>query len=313
MGTLSGLGQVSPQLLRYVRLVECDIVQADDRVHGRPDLMAHVAQEGSLGLAGLFRCGQGFAQGLLLRQGLPGLGIHVREARAHTVHQMVRPVFRMTHAREAHGLPGFLSVHADHVSIGNHQVFFQSLPDMVRLDKLQEVLPVWFQDIFVTVCGHRLQIVESLSRPEAVQVSPCLVAHTPVLIQFQIVHAPVVGCQCRNQLALFLLLGLLRQQLILKGQSLFHLLVPCPVFRIGGFFFQLQLRILPDLADDEREQARQCQCCQQGLNQAAGDDPVRNGADPVADHFLTDQIGQEPVRVLHGHIAEHFPRAVVVE
>ena len=228
--------------------------------------MAHVAQEGSLGLAGLFRCGQGFAQGLLLRQGLPGFGIHVREARAHTVHQMVRPVFRMTHAREAYGLPGFLSVHADHVSIGNHQVFFQSLPDMVRLDKLQEVLPVWFQDIFVTVCGHRLQIVESLSRPEAVQVSPCLVAHTPVLIQFQIVHAPVVGCQRRNQLALFLLLGLLRQQLILKGQPLFHLLVPCPVFRLGSFFFQLQLRILPDLADDKREQACQCQCCQHGLN-----------------------------------------------
>ena len=51
-------------------------IQTDDHVHGRTDFVAHVGQEGTLGLIGLLRGAQGFA----LRHGIPHFGIDVHHA-----------------------------------------------------------------------------------------------------------------------------------------------------------------------------------------------------------------------------------------
>ena len=50
------LQQVFFDSVGNIRLVEGNVVQADDGVHGRADLVAHVGEESRLGLAGLLCC-----------------------------------------------------------------------------------------------------------------------------------------------------------------------------------------------------------------------------------------------------------------
>ena len=54
-------GQV-PALLRFQWRVQQQVGEADDRIHRRADFMAHVGQEGGLGLGGGFGAGLGLAQ-----------------------------------------------------------------------------------------------------------------------------------------------------------------------------------------------------------------------------------------------------------
>ena len=53
--------QIAPGLLGGLRVIQGDVVQADDGIHRRPNLMAHAGQEGRLCLIGLLGRHQGIA------------------------------------------------------------------------------------------------------------------------------------------------------------------------------------------------------------------------------------------------------------
>ena len=65
------------------------------------------------------------------------------------------------------------------------------------------------------------------------------------------------------------------------------------------------------MCNDKTEHDQKCGYSQNRLDQTAPDGSVGNGANPVTDHTLPDQIGQQPVGTLHGDIAQRFPDAVV--
>ena len=48
--------EMIPGRFGNVRIIQSDIIQTDDRIHRRSDLMGHVGKESCLGLAGIFRC-----------------------------------------------------------------------------------------------------------------------------------------------------------------------------------------------------------------------------------------------------------------
>ena len=58
----------------FLSIVKRDAVQADDRVHGRADLVAHVGEEGGLGPVCLLRDGQRVLQRPVLCHGTAHLG-----------------------------------------------------------------------------------------------------------------------------------------------------------------------------------------------------------------------------------------------
>ena len=66
IGGISDFPQIILGLLRCFGIVQCDVVQTNDGVHRRPDLMAHVGQECSLGFVRLLRRIEGVAQCLAL-------------------------------------------------------------------------------------------------------------------------------------------------------------------------------------------------------------------------------------------------------
>ena len=131
------------------------------------------------------------------------------------MHGMVVPVLRMPYAREPNRFVGFLPVHADHVAVRNHPAFLQPLPDIVRLHKAKEILPVPGQDVLIAVGGHRLQIIKALPCVEAGQIGTGLITDPLVFIQLHIIHAAVIGGQGGDHLLLLLPLRLLRKQLFL--------------------------------------------------------------------------------------------------
>ena len=47
------------------------------------------------------------------------------------------------------------------------------------------------------------------------------------------------------------------------------------------------------------------------MKEAALNDPVGDGSDPVGDNALPDQVSQHPVSLLHGHIDQGLPDSVV--
>ena len=139
LGGAANLLQILPCLRRGIRIVECDIVQTDDGVHRRADLMAHVGEESRLCPARLFRCGQRVAQRKLLRHVLSRLEVHIGKARADVVHRVVLPLSGMAHSGEPDHLIGFLIMPVDFIGIGDDPLGLQSLFDVFRLYELQEL------------------------------------------------------------------------------------------------------------------------------------------------------------------------------
>ena len=104
-GRCTDLFQMVPGLLRRIRIIECDVVQADDGIHGRADLMAHIGQERGLGPVGLL-CGlQGIAERLSAVELVSGLLIHIGKTGADIADSLVLPFLRGTHSGKLHDLP----------------------------------------------------------------------------------------------------------------------------------------------------------------------------------------------------------------
>ena len=73
LGGVADLDQLLAGLCREVRIVQGDIVQADNGVHRRPDLMAHIGEEGGLGPVGSLCRLQSGTQRLVSGHGLAHL------------------------------------------------------------------------------------------------------------------------------------------------------------------------------------------------------------------------------------------------
>ena len=104
-----------------------------------------------------------------------------------------------------------------HIPPGDDPPFQQLRFDIFYLDKAQELLTVFLLDVRVRVSGYGGDITEMVSHVKAiVDVAVRLIAHARVVVQIQIVDAPIVGGQGGDQAGLLLLLLLLGEQLLLE-------------------------------------------------------------------------------------------------
>ena len=156
----ANLQQVFFDCVGNIRLVEGNVVQADDGVHGRADFVAHVGEESRLGLAGLLCCRERIRKRLLLLEARARFGIDVGEARPDIVDDSVISVFGVADSSEAHRLVGLIAVDVDHVAIRDDVIVLKSLAYGFGLNEVQEFLAVLLQDVMVAVFGHGFEIVE---------------------------------------------------------------------------------------------------------------------------------------------------------
>ena len=255
---------------RRIRVVQGDAVQTDDGVHGGADLMAHVGQECGFCLAGLLRGRQRITESLLLLHGVAGIRIHIHEAGAHTVDLLRVLIARMVNAGKADGLITFFSVALHHISMRNDALPFQPFADGVRLDEAQKLLPILIFYILIGISRHSGEIGKMLPHLKArrVQIRVCLVANALILIQFQIINAPVVGSQSRDHLVLLFPMPFLLQQLFLQRKTVLQFLLLYTVFRFGGLLFQ-QKPVAPfGLTNDKTKHHQHRSDGQNGLKDA---------------------------------------------
>ena len=155
-------------LLRSLRIIHCQIIEAYDRVHRRPYLMAHVGEESALGEVSLLRIDKSIAESLTLRKSPSRLGVHIGKTRPDMVDVIVDSPVRACDARESDDLVGLSSVTFDHVCIGNDSLSGQPLSDGFRLYESEKVLPVLFGYILIGISSNRFQIRKLLPDLKAV-------------------------------------------------------------------------------------------------------------------------------------------------
>ena len=229
MGGRADLFQRLPGLRGKIRIVQGNIVQADDGVHGRTDLVAHAGKERRFSPVRLFRCSQRVIQRLGGFHILPGFRIHIGKAEAHRMYDVVVPVFRMAYAGNLGHLIGFLPVPAHHIPERNDPLLFQRFPDRVRIGKTQVLLPVGLCHIFIGIFGYGGKVRETFPHLKAVfDIGMVLVTDPFVFVQFDIIDAPVVGGQRRNQLILPFPQQLLSLELLLQRLPVPHVFIYVP-------------------------------------------------------------------------------------
>ena len=234
--------QILPGFSRKALIPQRQAVQADDRVHRRPDLMAHIGQKRCFGLVGLFRRGQRLRERLVLFHGVPHLRVDHGQPQPDGVHDMVVPVFRVPHAGHPDHLVVFLSAPLRQIAVGDDQVILQRLAHIIRINKLQESFPVSFRNSVMRVPGKALQVreVDTLRRLLRIRrVRP--VAHRVVLVQVDVINAAVIRCQRGNHPVLLLPAALLFQKLFLQSKPVLQFLLfgPLALRQLRARLFQL--------------------------------------------------------------------------
>ena len=121
LGGFADLGQVFLDLIACRGIVHRDIVQTDDRVHGRADLMAHVGQECRLGFICFLGCAERLRQRLVFCHRLPHFLVDDGQAEAHCMHDIVVAILRMAHARHTDHFIILFPVSLGEIPIGNDQ------------------------------------------------------------------------------------------------------------------------------------------------------------------------------------------------
>jgi len=156
--------------------------------------VAHVGEEGCLGLVGLLGRVESVSQSLLGLKLVPRLFIDVREAGADLAHRMAFFFFFVFffYAGKLDGLPGLLAVNFYHVAVRDDLMILQGLSDMIYLYELKEWLSVLLQNVVVAVCFDSFEIAELITLPESRQVGTGLIANALVFVEVDVVNAPVV-------------------------------------------------------------------------------------------------------------------------
>ena len=181
----------------------------------------------------------------------------------------------MLHAGKAYRLIGLSSVASDHIRIGNDALLSQATANGVRLDEAQELLPVLIRYVLIGVSGHGGEVGKMLSGPEArrIQVGVRLIADARVLVQLEIIHAPIIGCQSGKHPVLLFPLPLLFQQLFLQRQAVLQFFPLHAVFRLGGLLFQKKDAVSLVLRNDKTEHHQHRGDGQRRLDHAPSDGP----------------------------------------
>ena len=163
----SDLFQMLPRLWGDRRIIERNIVQADDGIHRSTDLMAHIGQERSLGFIRRFRCSQGLMQSLVLLHGLACLQIHIHKAGSNRMDLMIPAVLRMAHAGESNLFPEISVMPTDQITIRDDTLLLKLGSDILRLNETKEFLQVLLANVLPGIGSHGSQIRESLSHLKA--------------------------------------------------------------------------------------------------------------------------------------------------
>ena len=145
--------------------------------------MTHVGQECRFCLAGLLRCGQRFRQRVIFCHRLAHFRIDHSESNAHLMHEIIIPLPGMADASHAQHLVVFYAVSFRQISIGHDGFCFKSPPYILRIDKVQEALPVFLIHIPLTILGKSCMVREVHSYTPS---------HTVVLYTN---HLPKVGAK----------------------------------------------------------------------------------------------------------------------
>ena len=192
LGGGADLCQIFLDLVRSGRLVHGDVVQSDDRVHGRADLMAHVGQECGLGPVGLFRRRQRFPQNVVLLEGLPGFCVHIGKAQSDRVHLSIVPVFRMANAGKADHDIDRLALFVDLIAIGDHALLPKALPDRVGIRKPQEFVAILIGHGILRIRPDAFRVGEALTDLEILFLARFLIAYPLVPVQMDEIYAPII-------------------------------------------------------------------------------------------------------------------------
>ena len=148
---LADLLQILARLIGQGVVAQRQAVEADDRVHGRADLMAHIGEEGGLGFIGLL-CGfQRFAESVAARHRLAHLGVDDRQSQTDRVNNMIVTILRMTDARHTDHLIVLSAVALGQIAEGDDRLVEQPSPDVIGIDKIDEVGAVLFIDKIVGI------------------------------------------------------------------------------------------------------------------------------------------------------------------
>ena len=84
-------------------------VEADNRVHGRADFVAHVGEEYGLRLARLFCRLERIGKGLVLGKGIAHFLVDIGKSETYNAERCIRGVAGIVHARHAQHFVTFLA------------------------------------------------------------------------------------------------------------------------------------------------------------------------------------------------------------
>ena len=226
----SDFHQIVSGFIGEIRVIEGNTVKPDNGIHGGADFMAHVGEESGFRFIRLFRGFQCLTQCPGLGETFAGFRIHIGKAHADCVHQMIVPVFRVSHTGKTDHLVGLFPVMRNQIEEGDHTFLPQSLPDGIRLNKTLEVLPILGRDVLLPISGNDFFIIEGLSEAQpAFQLGIFLIADALVFIQLHVIDPAIIGGEGRDHLGVF-------QQLLLQGELFFQLLLAGLSLFIPGDF-----------------------------------------------------------------------------
>ena len=236
IGGCADSGQILFHLFAGRRFVHGNVVQPNDGVHGGTDLMAHVGQECRLCLAGLLRCGERLRQRVIFGHGFAHFRIDHGKAHTYLVHKVIIPLTRMAHTGHAQHLVVFYAVSFRQIAIGHDGFCFKPPPYILRIDKVEEALPVFRIHIPLAVLGESCMVREVHSYGGLVRITRvCPIANGVIRVHIHMIDAPVVRRHGRDHAVQFLLAVFLSHNLLMQRKLFLQSLLFCTCLRFGGF------------------------------------------------------------------------------
>ncbi len=254
------LFQISLDFFGRFGIIERDVVQSDDRIHRRTDLMAHARKERRLRFIGLFRLCKRFTQDLLPGQRFAHFRINDRQTQPDLIHSsLLRVIAPAKSICDPDHFIVFIPVPLYQIPVGKDLFFFQSLPDTLRIDKIQESVPelLCHKSFGITDEGFLIrEIFTFLELFFIIRIRP--VTDGDIFRQIHMIDTAVICCHGGDHLIQLRTVLFFIQKLLLQHKTLLHLFLFDFVRRFGSLLLQPQLRISPALADNEQEHGQQC-------------------------------------------------------
>ena len=236
IGGCANSGQILLHFFTGGGFVHGNVIQPDDGVHGGADLMTHVGQECRFCLAGLLRCSERFRQRVIFCHRLAHFRIDHSESNAHLMHEIIIPLPGMADASHAQHLVVFYAVSFRQIAIGHDGFCFKPPPYILRIDKVEEALPVFRIHIPLAVLGESCMVREVHSYRGLVRITRvCPIANGVIRVHIHMIDAPVVRRHGRDHAVQFLLAVFLSHNLLMQRKLFLQFLLFCTCLRFGSF------------------------------------------------------------------------------